>query len=447
MKSLKNFLKQISRYPSAVAGLGIIAALIFLALYTMVALPYQEAITLWRGGVGVWDENPRNAKPGWLNILPWNNMAETIIVDSTKGGAIKERRAIDGSNVELHMTMEFDFNYDGFPREIALFINGKFQSQAPSMRIEWNTADGRRYNLGDRAVTAQDVFRISQDARLARRLNNVPIEQGLFGDPDLDFEKPFKGRHVIEIDAALFEQGSDIDVKLVVYGEVYGLAGTDHLRRDIRIALMWGAPIALAFGLLASIGSSVMTMIIAAIGVWFGKWVDLAIQRITEVNMILPLLPLLIMIGTFYSRSIWVMLGLVVALSIFGSGIKTYRAMFLQVRESSYIDAARAYGAGGFRIIFKYMIPRILPVLIPGFVVSIPGYVFLEATLAALGLGDPILPTWGKLLDDARLSGALYNGFYYWMIQPAVLLMITGLGFSMFGFALDRIFNPRLREQ
>ena len=92
------------------------------------------------------------------------------------------------------------------------------------------------------------------------------------------------------------------------------------------------------------------------------------------------------------------------------------------------------------------MIPRILPVLIPNFVVTIPAYVFLEATLAVLGLGDPILPTWGKILADARNNGALYNGHYYWMIQPAVLLMLTGLGFAMVGFALDRIFNPRLRE-
>jgi peptide/nickel transport system permease protein len=78
-------------------------------------------------------------------------------------------------------------------------------------------------------------------------------------------------------------------------------------------------------------------------------------------------------------------------------------------------------------------------------VISIPGFVFLEASLAILGLGDPVLPTWGKVIEDARSQGALYNGYYYWMLEPFVLLMLTGLGFSMLGFALDRIFNPRLR--
>ncbi len=186
-------------------------------------------------------------------------------------------------------------------------------------------------------------------------------------------------------------------------------------------------------------------MIIAAVGSWFGGAVDEIIQRITEVNLVLPVLPILIMIGTLYSRSIWVILGAVVALSIFSSSIKTFRAIFLQIKEAPYIEAARSYGAGNLRIIFNYLIPRLIPVLIPGFVIGIPSYVFLEASLAVLGLGDPVLPTWGKVINDAQAQGALFNGHYYWVLQPAVLLMITGLAFSMLGFALDRIFNPRLR--
>jgi len=84
--------------------------------------------------------------------------------------------------------------------------------------------------------------------------------------------------------------------------------------------------------------------------------------------------------------------------------------------------------------------------LIPALVSSVPAFVFLEASLAVLGLGDPVLPTWGKVIDDAWADGALYHGLYYWVLEPAVLLMVTGLGFAMLGFALDRIFNPRLRD-
>jgi peptide/nickel transport system permease protein len=181
------------------------------------------------------------------------------------------------------------------------------------------------------------------------------------------------------------------------------------------------------------------------VGVWFGGWVDALIQRVTEVNMILPMLPILVMVGTLYSTSIWLMLGIVVALGIFSAGIKMYRAMLLPLRDAAYIEAARGYGASNSRIVLRYMIPRILPVLIPGFVTLIPTFVFLEASLAVLGLGDPVLPTWGKVLNDAQTNSALYQGYYYWVLEPAVLLMLTGLGFAMLGFALDRIFNPRLR--
>jgi peptide/nickel transport system permease protein len=92
------------------------------------------------------------------------------------------------------------------------------------------------------------------------------------------------------------------------------------------------------------------------------------------------------------------------------------------------------------------MIPRMIPLLIPGVVSSVPAFVFLEATLAVLGLGDPVLPTWGRLINDASVNGALYKGLYYWIMAPAILLMVSGLGFAMLGFALDRIFNPKLRD-
>ena len=187
-------------------------------------------------------------------------------------------------------------------------------------------------------------------------------------------------------------------------------------------------------------------MTIAAIGVWFGGWVDGIIQRITEVNMVLPVLPILIMIGISISRSLAVMLLAIVALSIFGASIKTNRAIFLQVKSLPYIEAARAYGASDLRIVFLYMIPRIIPTVIPSLVLGIPSFVFLEASLAVLGLGDPSLPTWGKVIDDARVNGALLQGHFYWMLEPSLALMITGVAFAMLGFSLDRIFNPRLRE-
>jgi peptide/nickel transport system permease protein len=134
---------------------------------------------------------------------------------------------------------------------------------------------------------------------------------------------PLKGRYELQIIGTLFEENADIDAKLVVYGKVYGLAGTDHKRRDLMVALLWGAPVALAFGFIVAVGTSLTTLIIAAIGAWYGRWIDALIQRITEVNIILPYLPILIIIGTFYSRSIWVMMIAITLLSIFTAGSRS----------------------------------------------------------------------------------------------------------------------------
>lgn len=318
--------------------------------------------------------------------------------------------------------------------------------------MTWITPDGREIRAGEFSATPKGSFRFNQDERLQRRveretgINGVSVVKGLFDDPAQEGLQVLQGTYRLEATALLFEPEAEVDLAFVSYGEVHGIAGTDHRRRDLGVALLWGTPIAMAFGLLAALTTTVITMAIAAIGVWYGGWTDAAIQRITEVNSIIPLLPILIMVGTLYSRSIWLMLGLVIVLSIFGIQIKQYRAIFLQVKESPYIDAARAYGAGNMRIVFRYLVPRILPLVIPSIVTLVPGFVFLEASLAVLGLGDPVLPTWGKLINDAFTQGALFNGYYYWILQPAVLLMVAGLAFAMVGFALGRVFNPRLRE-
>lgn len=446
MSALFRPLRQLIRYPSAVAGLLLIASLFAISIYTIITLPYNEAIRLWRGGEGVWQEAPRNARPSWINLFPGNNYPDTIVMSSVENPELKETAEVSEEITDVIITFPFEYTYDGFPQDLSVFFTSDFDEKRPLVELSWLKPNGEEIRLGDLTVQGAATYNVLQDERLVRRLRGQPVLEALFGDPDSETLEPLHGTYQLRAAGLVFEDEADVDAKVVVYGQVYGLAGTDHKRRDLMVALQWGTPIALAFGFLAAVGSTVSTMIIAAIGVWFGEWTDAVIQRITEVNLILPVLPILIMVGTFYSRSVWTMLGVVILLSIFSAGIKTYRAIFLQIKESPYIEAAKAYGAGNFRIIFLYMIPRLVPILVPSFVIGIPSFVFLEATLGLLGLGDPVLPTWGKVLSEARFNGALYQGYYYWMLQPAFLLMATGLGFAMVGFTLDRIFNPRLRE-
>lgn len=446
MNALKNSFSEIKRYPGALVGLAIILLLIVAAIVVVFAVPYDEAVRLWRGGEDVWYRNPKSVPPAWTNFFTREDLPPSMALTAEDENVEKVLSAgTSEGTVDILYTFTIEYPYDDFPQELTLYFDGIYNEKSPFADIYWVKPDGTEVRVASLGIGKSQSLYFSQESKLQRRLGGLAPNIGLFAVPDSDPPEVLKGTYELRIEGIGFEPESDIQAEFVLYGMVHGIAGTDHLRRDLSIALMWGIPVALSFGLVAAVGTTVLTMVFAAMGVWFGGWVDEVIQRLTEINLVLPYLSILVMIGTFYSKSIWVLLGATVLLGIFGGGIKTYRANFLQIKESMYIEAAEAYGAKSSRIIFRYLIPRIIPLLIPGLVTSIPGFVFLEAGLAVLGLGDPTLPTWGKIINDARQEGAIYRGLYYWILEPAGLLFITSLAFAMLGYSLDRIFNPRLR--
>ncbi|MEM1507554.1 MAG: ABC transporter permease [Candidatus Bathyarchaeia archaeon] len=465
MSKVKQALSQLLLYKSALIGSIIILFLVGVSIYTIITLPYEEATRLWRAGEQYWLDNPRNALPSWMNIFSQKRLPETIVLTTEKAQVGVSKAIVPTEKFSIiKIKFSFNYEYDDFPSEINLFFKAKFNESSPYLTIYWVKPNGDQINLKTLLVSREDRYYVSGDEDVAKDLRryiskkiNVTIEYEtpvtilLFAQEDAsilnpDTVKVMKGTYELLIDGIAFESNADLNAKLVVYGKVYGLAGTDHYRRDLSIALLWGTPIALSFGVTASVTIALIQMFIGAISAWFGGKADTVLQRVTEVFMILPFLPLLIMISTFYKFNIWVLLAVVIALTVFGSGVKNYRAIFLQVKEFPYVEAARAYGAGNLRIIMFYLIPKVLPTMIPSIVISVADFVFLEAALAILGLGDPLAPTWGKIIDDAYTQGALYKGLYYWVLQPSVMLALTSLSFAMLGFALDKIFNPRLKE-
>ncbi len=440
-------IKEVIRYPSVVFGIIIIFGLILTSIYTVIAIPYSKAIQLWRGNEADWYQNPKTAGPVWINWFRREKLPETIVITTDDEEVTKTIKETGNGRI-ISIIMPVPFFYDSFSDDMALYFKSDFDTNAPFIGLKWIYPDETKIGIGNFAIKNKFSYRLNQEKKITTKLKGLVASKGLFVDPRGEtMDVPLKGNYALEVEVITFDKNADVEVELVIYGKLAGWAGTDTQRRDIGLALLWGTPIALMFGLLAAVGTSLSQMIIAGISAWYGGWVDTLLQRITEINLVLPFLPMLIMIGTFYSRSIFVILSAVILLSVFGQGIKTFRAVFLQIKEAPYIEAAKAYGASDARIILRYMVPRILPMLIPQFIVLIPSYVFLEASLAILGLGDPTLPTWGKVIQDAQSSGALYHGWYYWVLEPSVLLMLTGLAFSMVGYAMDRVFNPRLRDQ
>ena len=470
-------LREIGRYPTAIASLFIITLLVGVAVFTMILIPYKQAVLLWRAGEKDISYNPRNVPPAWINFFTKEKTPSTLVLSSLIPGAryVGSLQSATGPVATVNTTTHLDikgtnvatisynitYPYGGFPEDLKITFMVKYKQKRPFVILTWFTPDGRTIELGKFSVVNDQTYNISQDIServvvltntrkqdWLRGQGGVPPVRVLFGGPLINETTiptvALKGAYQLQITTFTFEPNSTVDAEMVLYGGVYGLAGTDDKRRDLMVAMLWGTPVALAFGLLGAVGSSLISMVIAAAGVWYGGGVDNLLQRLTEINTLLPVLPIGLMVYQVYSKSIWVILGVIVVFNIFSSAIKNYRAIFLQAREEPYFEAARAYGASNGRIILRYLVPRVLPVLIPQLVTLIPSYVFFEATLAYLNVNDPYLPTWGKVIYEA-LTGGAFEGYYYWVLEPLALVILTGVAFAMLGLALDRITNPRLR--
>jgi len=455
---LRRAAREVRRYPTALIGFSIISLMIMGSIYAMITLPHEKIGREWgRTILSGQAMVPKLAQPVWFNAFRSREYLSTLILDSAQGQAGRVRQTLSDEMWQISLTYKFDYSYADFPSEVFLYLDSSYQEKTPFVSMVWITPDGREINLQGISVTPGTTYDFSTYLRHRRAvLQNehwqkwfvfgeifpTPPFYILFADPQTDQPELVRGEYTLRIDGLAFEPDSDIQAKLVLLGQVYGSAGTDLYRRDLLVPLLWGMPYALGFGLVGSLATTLLSMLLAAAGVWFGGWVDSLIQRVTEANMVLPILAISVLAYAFLGFELWVILVVVVLLNVFGMPTKNFRAAFLQIKDAVYIEAAQTYGASSWRIISKYLVPHIIPVMIPQMVVLIPGFVFLEATLGLFNINS-IYPTWGTVIFQALTHGALYNS-RFWVLEPMALLLLTSLAFSMLGIALERILNPRL---
>ncbi|HBG02585.1 MAG TPA: ABC transporter permease, partial [Firmicutes bacterium] len=150
--TLNNALSQMRKYPSAVVGSVIILFLIFMAIYAMIAIPYGEAIRLWRGADNVWVQTPRNARPAWLNYFRKQKQPVTMTLTTADDPNLKSVVDLGGGVATSDFVFEFDYQYDGFPSELGVFLKATFASARPNVAMKWITPDGREIQLGELSV-------------------------------------------------------------------------------------------------------------------------------------------------------------------------------------------------------------------------------------------------------------------------------------------------------
>jgi len=456
-RELQEIADAILHSKAGIFGLTILVIIIILSTLALIYVPFNIAKE-WNNPL-FWQRNPRLALPSWVNMLLGRKLPETIIVANES--IRKYSYYLETAGLKCNMLeAKFPYDYQDFPSELrlVLYVN----AEKILTDIKWIQPNGIEITLwkGFLQGGLNSIYISSQSdiydniVNSLKRLNltsYIPMrpEIILFMDNNSSNNNPtpVNGIYTLKIAATSLNRMDDVDAALIIYGRVFGLAGTDDKRRDLFVGLVWGAPIALSFGLIAALATSFLQTFIGSLSAWYGGLVDEVIQRITDVYMILPFLPILITISIVYRIDIWMLLLVVVGLSIFGGSTKTARSMTLQIMTEQYIEAAISYGASRKRILLLYILPRLLPYTLANIVLSVPSYVFLEAALSVLGLGDPMMPTWGKIISDAYSGGAVEHGLWWWILLPSALIILTAISFAFIGLALDKVVNPRLRER
>ncbi len=465
----KAVIKEVLETKAGLIGTSVLVGLVLVAV-GVVAFYGYDVVTRWNDPFA-WFENPRYAAPEWSELFSTKSLPRTIILDRedfVKSEFVAGEESLKYVNLEAY----FYYSYDDFPSEISLILNGTFGELKPLVKVRWMRPDGRKLLLASEVLeTKNDVLFISSDDNV--RMNAIDFmwaadpsgsatraatqvilfAQFAPGMGEAGTAKVLKSEsaspivpYTILIQATMHDQKDSIDAKLIVYGKVYGLAGTDDRRRDLTIGILWGAPVALAFGLVSSIAITMIQTFLGAFGAWYGGSSDEIVQRVTDVYLVIPFLPVLITVSFIYKLTVLSVLAVLIVLSLFGGLTKSVRSMVLQIKQEPYIEAAVSYGADRMRILLLYILPRIMPYAFASIVSAVPAYVFLEAALSLLGLGDPVMPTWGKIISEAYGGGALYHGLWWWVLIPSSLVLLTAASFALLAYSFDKILNPRLRE-
>ncbi len=272
-------------------------------------------------------------------------------------------------------------------------------------------------------------------------------ERALFGIPDgAGGFRPLPGDYRIETRVAVADPTDEVGtVGAVVGGSVFGLLGTDTQGRDLAEGLLFGLPIALAIGIAAAVVSTAIGTGLGLLSGYKGGRTDLVIQRSADIVNNIPLLPLLIFMVFVLGSQLWLIMLVLVAFSWPGLAI-TVRSMVLGLGSSQEVEAARALGASTRHVVTRHVLPHTAPYVFTQLIFFVPAAILAEAGLSFLGLGDPTLPTWGQVLEDGYNTGAVYLGYWWWVVSPGLLIIVTAVTFMLLAIAMEPIVQPRLRR-
>src|SRR5207245_1377701 len=272
---------------------------------------------------------------------------------------------------------------------------------------------------------------------LGSRTTGLTPPQLVFSDRGTYYygvELTFYGSQQINID----------NFQLNTYGTAWGLMGTDYAGSDVYTQVVYGARISLLVGLTAAAIGIGLGLIVGLLAGFLGKYVDEVLMRFTDMMLVIPGLPLLIVLVAVLGPNIW---NLIIVIGFLGwmGFARIVRSQVLTIRERPFVEASRASGAGTGRIIVKHIFPNLVSLTYVNLALTVPGAILSESALAFLGLSDPSVVSWGHMFANLQQSKDLvrFPPVWWWVLPPGLGIALVSLSFILIGYALDEIFNPR----
>ncbi len=470
----RSLLREVLASGAGKVGLAMALVLGLVALLVVVTFPLDFGPARW-SNPAVWADYPKAVPPAWTAALTTDPPAQHRILEATEPSQTTARGDARVDSYDL----AFEYGEDEAPTFLSFSLGEvTYQERPPSLSVVLQRPDGTEVTLlrttvrGPRAGEEPPYVRhdetplrvlISAEPETAQAVAELYAEAygvevsaaelagdvtaALFGTPGADGTlEPLQGEYTAQVRVALADPADTLAwVRVVVGGSVYGLLGTDGSGRDLAEGLAFGLPVALLIGLAAATVSTVIGTGLGMLSGYKGGRIDLVIQRAADVVNNVPLLPLLIFFVFVLGAQLWLILLLLVAFSWPGLTILV-RSMVLGLSGSQEVEAARALGASSRHILVKHIFPHTAPYVFTQLIFFVPAVILAEAGLSFLGLGDPSLPTWGQILEDGFRTGAVFLGYWWWVVSPGLLIVITAMTFMLLALAMEPVVNPRLRR-
>ncbi|MFO7932368.1 MAG: ABC transporter permease [Desulfosalsimonas sp.] len=240
--------------------------------------------------------------------------------------------------------------------------------------------------------------------------------------------------------------GVDPDISRSTPPSLEHWLGTDNIGRDLLSQLLTGARVAFVVGISAAFMSIVLGTLIGMIAGYAGRITDGVLMRFADMVMVMPsLLVVLLLASLFGQLNIWIIV-LLIALFRWPGVSRVIRSQTLSLKQRPFIDMARVAGASHLRIIFRHILPNVLPMAFLYMTFRVTSAIIVEAALAFLGFGDPNTVSWGMMLQWVWKTGHMFQA-PYWLLPPGICISLITLSFYMIGRAMEEVLDPRLRKE